>query len=85
MIRLGILRFPSTLILFCLICPCVNAQNIALTNAVPHESYEESISLEIRPYNGQVLLAFIFTDVSGLPLDISDIAYEPSFIGLIVS
>jgi len=82
---LSSLRFPSVLILFCLASLSVSAQNIALANAASSWSYEEEISLEIRPPSGQVLLAFIFTNVSGLPLDISDFTNEPSFISIVVS
>ena len=39
--------------------------------------------MEINPWNEQVGLGFMFTNVSG-PFDTSDFANEPSFIGLTV-
>jgi hypothetical protein len=79
---LSSLKSPLVIIVFCFIL--LGSQYIALTNIASYENYEESISLEIRPYNGQVLLGFSFTNVSGPPLDISDFINEPSFISITV-
>ena len=46
--------------------------------------YEEWIFLEVRPWNGQVLLGFVFAGVDG-PLDTRDFEVESSFTSILTS